>query len=65
MSSQRILLVEDFQNDEILTLSALKDGKITNEVDVVKPIDQAEFAKAIERVGLYWLIVNAVPKSKG
>jgi two-component system response regulator len=145
MDTQRILLIEDTPNDEILTLNALKDGKITNEVDimrdgeealnflfykgkyenrekflprlilldlklpkvdgmevlkvirahettkripvviltssreesdlvagydngansyVVKPMNPGEFAKAIEQVGLYWLIVNTIPKLK-
>jgi two-component system response regulator len=143
--NKRILLVEDNPNDEMLTLIALKDGKITNEVDVVrdgeealnflfckeeyaqrdrkqmpelilldlklpkvdglevlrqirahettkripvviltssreesdlmagydegansyivKPMDTSQFTKAIEQVGLYWLIVNTVPSA--
>ena len=31
---------------------------------VVKPIQRIEFEKAIEHVGLYWLIVNALPAAK-
>ncbi len=141
--NNRILLVEDNPNDEKLMLMALKDRKITNEVDivrdgeealdflfckekyknrdraevprlilldlklpkidgldvlkeirannftkripvvimtssreesdlvagydngangfVVKPMDPIQFAKAVEHVGLYWMIVNTVP----
>ncbi len=141
--SNGILLVEDNPNDEMLTLSALRDAKITNHIDVVrdgeealdflfrrekyasrdkkqnpevilldlklpkldglevlkeiranegtkripvviltsskeesdimagydngansyvvKPIQRIEFEKAIESVGLYWLIINALP----
>lgn len=31
---------------------------------IVKPMNPVQFAKAIEHVGLYWLIVNATPQSK-
>jgi two-component system response regulator len=143
MNDKRILLVEDNPNDETLTLLALKEAKITNEIDVVrdgeealnflfckgeyanrdkalypqvvlldlklpkidgldvlkqirsneltkrlpvvmltssreesdlvsaydngangfvvKPMDKTDFAKAIEGVGLFWLIVNTHP----
>lgn len=143
MKNNRILIVEDSPNDEKLIMIALKDAKITNEIDVVrdgeealnflfckekyakrdqselpqlilldlklpkidglevlkeirtseitkripvvimtssreendlvagydngansfvvKPIDPVQFTKAIEHVGLYWLIVNTTP----
>lgn len=146
MEGKRILLVEDNPNDEMLTVAALREAKITNHIDVVhdgeealdflfrrekytnrdktqtpevvlldlklpkvdglevlkeirtneatkripvviltsskeesdimagydngansyvvKPIQRIEFEKAIEHVGLYWLIVNALPTAK-
>ena len=146
MNTYRILLVEDNANDEKLMLMALKERKITNDVDVVrdgeealdflfckgeyskrdptdvpqlilldlklpkidglevlkeirknditkrvpvvvmtssreendlvagydngansyvvKPMDPDQFAKAVEHVGLYWLIVNTIPTVK-
>jgi two-component system, response regulator len=41
IKNKRILLVEDNPNDEILTLMALKDARIKNEVDVVRDGEEA------------------------
>lgn len=41
MEAQRILLVEDNPNDETLTLMALNEGMISNQVDVVRDGEEA------------------------
>lgn len=41
MADKKILLIEDNFNDETLTLLALKEGKITNHIDVVRDGEEA------------------------
>jgi len=32
---------------------------------IVKPVDFSQFAKSVEQLGLYWLVLNAGPPSEG
>jgi DNA-binding response OmpR family regulator len=41
MDAPRLLLVEDTPSDEIMTLEALRDAKIKNEVDIVRDGEEA------------------------
>ncbi len=51
MNTRRILLVEDSSDDEILTLRALRSGRIKNEVDVAR--DGAEALDYLFARGAY------------
>lgn len=71
MKSIQILLVEDNEGDILLTTEAIKDGKIANEISVVKDGEQAiEFLNTRinnHKVGLPDLIILDVnlPKING
>jgi DNA-binding response OmpR family regulator len=56
----RILLVEDDPKDVELTLTALEEYHLANEV-VVKPVDFHEFVNAIRELGIFWAIINEPP----
>ncbi len=51
MSTRKILLVEDNSDDEILTLRALRAGRIKNEIDVTR--DGAEALDYLFARGVY------------
>jgi hypothetical protein len=54
MEKKVILLVEDNPDDEELTLMALKQSNVLNEVVVARD--------GVERqLGLYWLLLNEFP----
>jgi CheY-like chemotaxis protein len=54
MEAKVILLVEDNPDDEELTLMALKQSNVLNEVVVARD--------GVERqLGLYWLLLNEFP----
>jgi hypothetical protein len=54
MEAKVILLVEDNPDDEELTLMALKQSNVLNEVVVAR--------YGVERqLGLYWLLLNEFP----
>jgi two-component system response regulator len=68
-----ILLVEDNDNDAELTLRALQQRNLANQVHlcrdgaeavdyIVKPVDFDAFARAVSDVGLYWLLLNHPPQ---
>jgi hypothetical protein len=62
---KRILLVEDSENDIEMTLEALNEHHLLNQVDVVryvvKPVDFAQFTEALKVMGCFWAILNESP----
>lgn len=65
--------MEDSPNDIELTLSALTENHLANEVVVVrsynlgvnayvvKPVDFQEFVAALREIGLFWAVINRPP----
>jgi CheY-like chemotaxis protein len=54
----RILLVEDDPKDVELTLTALEEYHLANEVVVTR---DGEFVNAVRELGIFWAIINAPP----
>jgi len=59
-SRKGILLVEDKRDDEELTVLALQENRLLNEIHVAR--DGAVFWEAVRQLSLYWLVLNEAPR---
>jgi hypothetical protein len=62
-----ILLVEDNPGDVRLTMEALKDGKVLNDLSVVGDgvVDFVQFANVIKSIEDFWLTIVKLPQNGG